>query len=90
MTNEIIFVQCPQSLEKRLQPVVYISRLLLVQVESPELLREVLLTKKDTFSGRPHFVRMKAYIRFEEDIASGSDTPSWKLKKKAFNTSMKM
>ncbi len=66
------------------------SAIVYFQLESPELFREVMLAKPDAFSGRPNFVRFKAYMRFQESIAMSSDTPTWKLKKKAYNTSMKM
>ncbi len=60
------------------------------QVSSLESVREALVSKQDVFSGRPGFVRFQPYTHFQEGIQGGSVTPSWKLKKKAMITSIKM
>ncbi len=60
------------------------------QVSSPELLREVLITKQDEFSGRPDLVRLKPYFNYQESISTCSTSPTWRLSKKAQISSMKM
>ncbi len=62
----------------------------LLQVSSPELVHETLLTRQDEFSGRPHFFILSAYVRSQEDMLGANDSPAWRLRKKAVHTSLKM
>lgn len=52
--------------------------------------REILATKQDILYGRAGFFLMKPYVHFQEDVGFASDSPTWRLKKKAFATSMKL
>ena len=63
--------------------------LFLLQVSSPELVRDVLVTRQDEFSGHPSVFVMSAYVHFQEELFS-NDSPSWRQKKKAVHTSLKM
>ncbi len=67
-----------------------LSMYFFLQVSSPELLREALVTKQDIFSGRAAWVRMLPYLHHQEDVGFASDTQTWKITKKAFVTSIKM
>ncbi len=58
-----------------------------LQVSSPELIREALITKQDFFSGRPKLVRIDPYVLFQEDEVALGKTPAWK---KTLITSMRM
>ena len=61
-----------------------------LQVSSPELLKDVFITKQSIFSGRPYFFKPEAYAKFTEEVMLYDDTPTWKLKKKALHTALKM
>ena len=60
------------------------------QISSFELIRNALLDKKDCFSGRPRMVKVEGYIPIDEDVTVSSTSATWKLKKKAMLTSIKM
>ena len=60
------------------------------QISSFELIRNVLLDKKDSFSGRPRMVKVEGYLPIDGDVTVSSTSPIWKLKKKAMVTSLKM
>ncbi len=62
----------------------------LFQVSTPELVREALLTRQEEFSGRPEFFIFNAYCKFQEEVIGSCDSLSWRLKKKAVHTSLKM
>ncbi len=67
-----------------------VGETLYFQVSSPELVREVLVIRQEEFSGRPVFFKYLAYVHFQEELICGSATATWKLKKKAVHTSLKM
>ena len=60
------------------------------QVSSYELMKDVLVRKQEIFSGRPTFHKISPYLHHQEDVVLASSSPTWKLKKKAMLTSMKM
>ncbi len=64
---------------------------LILQVSSARLIREVLLTQQDVFSGRAHYVKIAPFLRHDEDVnMAGGVTRTWREKKKALTTSMRM
>lgn len=50
----------------------------------------MLITRQEEFFGRAGLFLYSAYVRFQEEVIFSNDTPTWKLKKKAFHTSLKM
>ncbi len=60
------------------------------KVSAEDLVRAVLVTKQDDFAGRYKPFRVGVYSHRQYDVILGSDSPTWRITKKALHNSLKM
>ena len=62
----------------------------IVIVCSEELIKEVLVERSETFSGRPYLYRTKVVTKFHDTVSFTTDGAKWRKMKKSLMTALKM